>query len=606
MKVVAPDCAIMARKTGDYKVAVYQAIAQALIPEVANVFWHTAGDHIKKIEWLKDCYVKLAAKLKQTGGEVKDGEDPDTEENPNIFMYFYLPAKGPDENTPELACNVPAEIAKEAIAAMSLSLVHPGITGSLGSAAAVIPAPLRQLSAGPSQSIPGSPTGFSLNEDDVLMGMVSPHGRNTLDSAQVVGHSVNSTVLDVQNDHRPEFKTEFHPHSKRPTLFQSAEEFGQQNLKYMALDCEPWCPFALEGDYIFATVTMEAGLSSTQVDSLLKLIHCIWQGTASITLCNDAGLRTALDRAVAQLTPFLKFEIAAPYKGSDMMFPIHIRPLWDWALDLLQNPSLAPHFVWDAEWVFKLDGETYERFYTKPWTGNCWWDIQVPELAGEERKIGYVNFKHVIWHEAFYKLLEKVAELSKVGYLHECYNNIHQWLFPVILILSADYEELGELKAYQSCICRLHDTGLKDNWNFPKAHLWKHVTCDIQSKGAVCNYSAWLNEKMHGLLKDAYQDCSNRKDVAGQILHIDHHRFVIKLIQARIDAENEHVTHFTDDEDDNEPFEGNTRLGAPQQPSTLSENTHQDDRVFEGFHQRLEIFLNTCLPTYGYPLNVWI
>ncbi|KAI6155997.1 hypothetical protein BKA82DRAFT_4011369 [Pisolithus tinctorius] len=94
------------RKTGDYKVGVYQAIAQAFIPEVANVFWHTAGDHIKKIKWLKDCYVKLAAKLKQTGGEVKDGEDPDTEENPDVFMDFYIPAKGPDENTPELACNV--------------------------------------------------------------------------------------------------------------------------------------------------------------------------------------------------------------------------------------------------------------------------------------------------------------------------------------------------------------------------------------------------------------------------------------------------------------------------------------------------------------------
>ncbi|KAI6141289.1 hypothetical protein BKA82DRAFT_28690 [Pisolithus tinctorius] len=96
------------RKTGDYKVAVYQAIAQTPIPEVANVFWYTAGDHIKKIE-LKDCYVKLAAKLKQTGGEVKDGEDPDTEENPDVFMEFYIPAKGPDGNTPELACNVLGE-----------------------------------------------------------------------------------------------------------------------------------------------------------------------------------------------------------------------------------------------------------------------------------------------------------------------------------------------------------------------------------------------------------------------------------------------------------------------------------------------------------------
>ncbi|KAI6138247.1 hypothetical protein BKA82DRAFT_28232 [Pisolithus tinctorius] len=703
------------------------------------------------------------------------------------------------------------EIAKEAIAATSSLLVHPGITRSLGSAAAVIPVPLRQLSAGPSQSIPGSPTGFALNEDDVLMGMVSPRGRNTLDSAQVAGHSVNSAVLDVRNDHHPKFKTEFHPHSKHPTLFQSAEEFGQQNLKYMALDHEPWRPFALEGNYIFATVAVEARLSSTQVDSLLKLIHCIWQGTASITLHNDAGLRTALDRAVAQLTPFSKFEIAAPYKGSDVTFPIHICPLWDWALDLLQNPSLALHFVWDAERVFKLDGETYEHFYTEPWTGDRWWDIQVPELASEERKTGYVNFKCVVWHEAFYKLLEKVAELSKVGYLHECYENIRRWLFPVILILSADYEELCVMTLIQGTKCKfpcpfclvpleelwdlsktyeMHTTKqhqealvlyeqkksagekklkslglrpiknifwlvehsepeqaasfeplhslhgslggkhmheelkivvnelgrdfetcleeqvsafpcwrglahfdtvihitfsdgnkmrdltrqcfytaldilmsttsqvgyqllhmicsylqletligldihtevtlgmiedellvfrgelkvfcsfdcLKDNWNFPKVHLWKHVTHDIRSKGAVRNYSARPNEKMHGLLKDAYQDRSNRKDVAGQILHIDHHRFAIKLIQARIDAENKRVTHFTDNEDNDEPFEGNTRLGAPQQPSTLSdvENTHRDDQAFEGFYQRLEIFLNTCLPTYGYPLNAWI
>ncbi|KIN99838.1 hypothetical protein M404DRAFT_30103 [Pisolithus tinctorius Marx 270] len=166
----------------------------------------------------------------------------------------------------------------------------------------------------------------------------------------------------------------------------------------------------------------------------------------------------------------------------------------------------------------------------------------------------------------------------------------------------------GELKVYRSCIRCLHDTGLKDNWNFPKAHLWKHVTHDIWSKGAVCNYSAWPNEKMHGPLKDAYQDRSNRKDVAGQILCIDHHQFAIKLIQARIDAENKCVTHFTDDKDNDEPFEGNTRLSAPQKPSTLSdvENTHWDDWVFEGFHRRLEIFLNACLPTYGYPLNVWI
>ncbi|KAI6095186.1 hypothetical protein F5141DRAFT_1068568 [Pisolithus sp. B1] len=34
----------------------------------------------------------------------------------------------------------------------------------------------------------------------------------------------------------------------------------------------------------------------------------------------------------------------------------------------------------------------------------------VPELAKEERKTSYVNFKCVIWHEAFFKLLKKLCD----------------------------------------------------------------------------------------------------------------------------------------------------------------------------------------------------
>ncbi|KAI6013281.1 hypothetical protein EDC04DRAFT_2870836 [Pisolithus marmoratus] len=646
-------------------------------------------------------------------------------------------------------------------------------------------------------------------------------------TAPAASHSTN---------HPPDFKTEFHPRSKRPTLYQSFEDFGQQIPEDMAPVSEPWRPFASEGDYIFAMIAVEAGLTSTQVDSLLTLFHRIKQGMTS--------------------SQFLKFEITAPYKGEGVMFQVHAcwrifslhHPLWDWALDLLQNPSLAPHFVWDAQWLFKHDGEKYERFYTEPWTGDRWWDIQVhsypvvarcanlpvhihngeqygggcivgwlpivPELMQEERKTGYANFKRTVWHEAFFKLLKKVTELSKVGYLYECYDKVLRWLFPIILILSADYEELcvmtlirgtkckcpclfclvpsdrlwdlsktyemrtseqhkealaaymdkksvgeqklkflglcplknifwsvehsepeqaasfeplhslhggmgskhmhEELKIALSELGRDFETKLEEQvsafprwqglahfdtvihitfsdrnkmrdvtrqcfytalnilmtegspagyqllrmmrsylqldsligldvqtkktismienelivfrdelkvstsssceyWNFPKAHLWKHVTRDIQSKGAIRNYSARPNEKMHGPLKDAYQDCSNGKDVAGQILHVDHHRLVIKLIQVCIDAENERTNLAAGDdagnnEDNGGKFEENTKLGTPQQPTSLSdiETAHKDDRAFDGFHQKLETFLNTCLPTYGYPLNEWI
>ncbi|KAI6100038.1 hypothetical protein EDD16DRAFT_1456170, partial [Pisolithus croceorrhizus] len=138
----------------------------------------------------------------------------------------------------------------------------------------------------------------------------------------------------------------------------------------MALDSKPWHPFATEGDYIFAMITVEAGLSSTQVDSHLTLIHCIREGMVTVMLVNNAGLHTDLNRVASQLMPFSKFNITAPYKGEDIIFQVHVCPLWDWTLDLLQNPPLALHFVWDAQWLFKQDGKKYECFYTEPWTGN--------------------------------------------------------------------------------------------------------------------------------------------------------------------------------------------------------------------------------------------
>ncbi|KAI6019444.1 hypothetical protein PISMIDRAFT_101516 [Pisolithus microcarpus 441] len=115
---------------------------------------------------------------------------------------------------------------------------------------------------------------------------------------------MTAIAASCSTNHPHDFKTEFHPCSKCSTLYQSFEDFGQQNPEHiMAPDSEPWHPFASEGNYIFAMITVEAGLSSTQVDTLLMLVHCIGKGTVSITLVNDAGLHTALDRAASQLTP---------------------------------------------------------------------------------------------------------------------------------------------------------------------------------------------------------------------------------------------------------------------------------------------------------------
>ncbi|KAF8127384.1 hypothetical protein EV363DRAFT_1401113 [Boletus edulis] len=690
----------------------------------------------------------------------------------------------------------------------------------------------------------------------------------------------------------PDFKTEFHPHSHRPPLFQHQEDFGLRNAAELAPDGSPWRPFVEEDDYLFAEIALQAGLNSSQVNGLLGLISRISQGKAKVTLRNEIDLRRSWDRAAAQVTPFIRHDVTASYNGQENVFPVYGRPLWDWALDLLSNPLLAPHFIWDAQRLYKHNGTEYERFYTEPWTGDRWWNIQsnlphienavpfafilyadktrlsshgtvkgysvvarcanlpvdirngerygggcvvgwlpiVPEPAENEGKLSYTNFKRVVWHEAFLRILDKLDEFSKTGYCHKCYDEIIRWLFPLILILSGDYEELcmmcllqgtkskspcpvclvpleelsdlsktfelrtsdqakhalaiylrkksegepilkalglrpvenvfwkvarsdtqdttsfdrlhalhggvwgyhllgemkillgklprtyaaeiesqldafpawrdlahfkgilhvsyadgnklqdlakqvlyaasnvltnsasregyqlmrlirsyleldsltgldahtertlemiekellvfgNDLKEYITCVKAGElSEHLKTDWNFPKIHLWKHVVRNIRMKGAVRNYSTRPNEKMHGALKNAYQDRSNGKDVAVQILRVDHHRLAMKFIRDRIDAEAERVAEQSAVDGENEDkdgngqndvltsFEGHIKFGAPQPSQSIQDisNTHNSHPEFQNFRQKFTTFINQCLPVYlNHDPNLW-
>ncbi|KAG2142880.1 uncharacterized protein EDB93DRAFT_1241527 [Suillus bovinus] len=311
-----------------------------------------------------------------------------------------------------------------------------------------------------------------------------------------------------------EFKTEYHPRSGRQTLFQPFDQFGISPEAQDApiVDKEPWRPFRSRGDFEFSEIAIEAALNKSQINALLNLITRISEGHAQITLKNESDLSKAWDNAAAELTPFSKHNVAVTYKKNEQVYEVHARPIWDWALDLLDNPLLAPHFVWDACRVYKHNDAQFERFFNEPWTGDRWWDIQsslpdvdgavlfcfilyadktklssfgtvkgypvvvrcanlpthirngevfgggrvvgwlpiVPEDAGEEGKLGYTTLKRVVWHESFKKLLEHATQYSKTGYSHKSHNDILRWLFPVILILSADYEEQSVEEAMEA------------------------------------------------------------------------------------------------------------------------------------------------------------
>ena len=67
--------------------------------------------------------------------------------------------------------------------------------------------------------------------------------------------------------------------------------------------------------------------------------------------------------------------------------------------------------------------------------------FKIEEDAAESKKPGYVNFKHVIWHKSWYELLASIHRLSKIGSCVKCADGVVRHIFPIILILSADYEE---------------------------------------------------------------------------------------------------------------------------------------------------------------------
>jgi hypothetical protein len=49
-------------------------------------------------------------------------------------------------------------------------------------------------------------------------------------------------------------------------------------------------------------------------------------------------------------------------------------------------------------------------------------------------------------------------------------------------------------------------------------HLPDHLFDDVEGKGTTQNFNTKPNEKLHGPLKNYYRDCTNFKDVAGQVL----------------------------------------------------------------------------------------
>ncbi|KAG9310467.1 hypothetical protein JVU11DRAFT_9611 [Chiua virens] len=669
------------------------------------------------------------------------------------------------------------------------------------------------------------------------------------------------------------FKTEYHPKSGRSPDIDQFSAFNRTASLPQFMDEEPWLPFQSETDLEFAEIAHQAALNKEHTEALLHIIWKISTTGAKFTFKTHTDVCTAWKSAAEQLTPFEHHIIPVPYKQGTLEFNLYLQSIWDWAMDLLGDPLLAPHFVWDAQCLYKHNGTCYERFIDEPWTADRWWRIQsqlpadkgapfafvlyadktqlslfgtvkaypviarcgnlpvqlrngkgvgggrlvgwlpiVPENSEEDGKLLYVNLKCVVWHESFRKLLETIIVLSAEGFGHKCFDNVLRVLYPIILILSGDYEEqcvmalirgmnlscpcpiclvprdkltdhstdyphqtiedakaclvlygqnhtmgekklkeqglrpienvfwlvknssphdalcfdplhvdsglwgdhlFGRLKAHLTalghnaskmvdshitnisfsdgnklrditkqilyaaqnvltrqadlagylllqCIAsylryhtlilldvhteqtledgeaellkfqglldvRFIDTALvcsfithlqtyihktlgSKNWNFPKAHSAKHAFHDIREKGASRNFSTCPNESEHGPIKNYYSLQTNKKDIAEQILRLDHKTFVSQMIHSRISElriqtknkllgpeELDNSEHSVENSPSAlDSFNFHHHLGSPRVSITFKEleGAYSTDRAFLNFYHKVTAFLD--------------
>ncbi|KAJ6523086.1 hypothetical protein DFH09DRAFT_1421223 [Mycena vulgaris] len=303
----------------------------------------------------------------------------------------------------------------------------------------------------------------------------------------------------------PEIKHIFHPHSKIPPKLQSFTEYAKSSIaeRPAPIEKHPWRPFRSQLDFEVGEFCEHNMLNKDLTATLISLIRRCISNPGEFTLASQPDLDDLWELASHKCTEFERGVISIRYKNEDKNYDTYVRPMWDWILSLVHDPRLSPCFVWDAEKAYKFNGESYVRFYHEPWTADAFWAAQsalpndpaakpvclvvyadksklssfgtqkayavvarlanIPigirnstgfgggQLVGhqpivkddpqEKDKPAFSNFKNIVWHTAFYKLLESLVLPSKLGHWTTCGDQINRWLWPMILILAADYEE---------------------------------------------------------------------------------------------------------------------------------------------------------------------
>ncbi|KAG1857010.1 hypothetical protein DFJ58DRAFT_659238 [Suillus subalutaceus] len=142
-------------------------------------------------------------------------------------------------------------------------------------------------------------------------------------------------------------------------------------------DKHPWAPFRLWLEFDIAELALEACLNNGQTDRLIKFCNQCTSRQEKFMFQNHKDIHNRWDAVFHRVTGFTQDIISVPYNDSIRQFNLYYWDLWEWVADLLHNPQLFPHMVFNAQQFSKFDGKTFIHFVDKPFTADTFWNVQV-------------------------------------------------------------------------------------------------------------------------------------------------------------------------------------------------------------------------------------
>ncbi|KAK0484117.1 hypothetical protein EDD18DRAFT_1361964 [Armillaria luteobubalina] len=318
---------------------------------------------------------------------------------------------------------------------------------------------------------------------------IAGHPDTDDDTAASLPETHEESVCGTSEYECDDIRTVYHPFSGRLTQIVHFEDYRSSST------------FQHLAEFI-----LDAALTEKQMKTLFELLNpeAASNRSTEFNIRSPKDFKEHWNRAVNLITPFEKSTVTVQLQNKDYTYDIYRRNLWEWALELIRNPVLEPHFVWDAVQLSKWNGDAFEKFVDEPWMVQAFWDLQtalpggakvfcfiiyadktrlssfstaqaypvvtccgnlpieiqngnsvgggrvvgwlpvIKEEAKFKKKVYYIDFKRRVWHAAFKYIIEPLFVPSRIGgWVHLSLVNTDIQMFPRLPIKSCDYDEVN-------------------------------------------------------------------------------------------------------------------------------------------------------------------